>query len=38
MKTVLTWRLHRELELVVELCQEEIVTQGFPHLHDPERT
>jgi hypothetical protein len=30
-----TWGLDGELELVEELCEEEGVGQGLPHLHDP---
>ena len=29
-----TWWLHRELELVVEFCQQQIVGQRLSHLHD----
>ena len=36
MFSVHTWRLDRELQLVVELCQEQVVAQGLSHLHDPE--
>ena len=29
------WRLHRELELVVEFGDQEVVRQRFSHFHDP---
>ena len=36
LSSIFTQYLDREFELVIELCNEHVVAEGFTHFHDPD--